>query len=357
MRALGALAFCVAIGCVLIAGEPAKEAQPGAKAEAVEPRPTSEKIPVILDTDIGSDIDDTWALIMALRCPRLDIKLITTTNGAAQARAALIAKLLTAAKRTDIPVGLGAGKGNAGYQTSWCKGFDLKSYPGKVLDDGVQAMVEAINNSPQPVTIIAIGPLETVAAALEKDPKIAAKAIFVGMEGSLGGKEYNVTCNVPAAQKVLAAPWRQTIITPLQSCGRATLSAEHMKKINAARRSDPLLEALIENWGRWISYGVAATNPSQWQPDKSSTLYDTVAVYLAMGDRQHAKMEELTIAVTDAGVMNKDPNGARMLVATEWKDLNGYLDLLVKIMTDRESAAGAAKPGADPATGGPVQGK
>ena len=37
------------------------------------------KTPVILDTDIGGDIDDTWALVMLLKSPELDPKLITTT--------------------------------------------------------------------------------------------------------------------------------------------------------------------------------------------------------------------------------------------------------------------------------------
>lgn len=38
----------------------------------------TEKIPVVLDTDLGSDIDDTWALAMLLRSPELDVKLILT---------------------------------------------------------------------------------------------------------------------------------------------------------------------------------------------------------------------------------------------------------------------------------------
>jgi len=40
----------------------------------------AKKIPVILDTDIGIDIDDTWALGLLLKCPELDVKLITTTS-------------------------------------------------------------------------------------------------------------------------------------------------------------------------------------------------------------------------------------------------------------------------------------
>ena len=38
-------------------------------------------IPVIVDTDIGHDVDDVWALAFLLRCPELDVKLITTTTG------------------------------------------------------------------------------------------------------------------------------------------------------------------------------------------------------------------------------------------------------------------------------------
>jgi len=40
----------------------------------------AKKILVILDTDIGIDIDDTWALGLLLKCPELDVKLITTTS-------------------------------------------------------------------------------------------------------------------------------------------------------------------------------------------------------------------------------------------------------------------------------------
>ena len=51
-------------------------------------------IPVIVDTDIGHDVDDVWALAFLLRCPELDVKLITTTTGDTLYRARLTAKLL-----------------------------------------------------------------------------------------------------------------------------------------------------------------------------------------------------------------------------------------------------------------------
>ena len=67
----------------------------------------AERIPVILDTDIGDDIDDTWALAMLLRSPQLDLKLVTTTYGKSEYRAKIIAKMLTVDNRTDVPVGVG----------------------------------------------------------------------------------------------------------------------------------------------------------------------------------------------------------------------------------------------------------
>ncbi|MBC8270504.1 MAG: nucleoside hydrolase, partial [Gammaproteobacteria bacterium] len=50
--------------------------------------------PVILDTDIGFDVDDVWALAFLLRCPELDIKLITTDTGDTHYSAKIVAKLL-----------------------------------------------------------------------------------------------------------------------------------------------------------------------------------------------------------------------------------------------------------------------
>lgn len=292
------------------------------------------KLPVILDTDIGDDIDDTWALVMLLKCPQLDVRLITTTYGKSVYRAKLIAKLLTVADRTDIPIGMGAGgRDGTGSQQPWVKDFDLAGYKGKVHEDGVQALIDAINASPTPMTIISIGPSNTVAAALERQPGIAAKANFVGMQGSVykgydGGKpapEYNVKCAVPAAQRVFSAPWRQAVITPLDTCGVITLSGERFHKLAVSQ--DSLVKALMENYRIW------ANND---KVDVSTTLFDTVAVYLALpGPKPLLKTEELQLKVTGEGMTVIDPAGAKMSVATEWKDLDGYRDLLMKILLSK----------------------
>src|SRR5712664_2618179 len=62
---------------------------------------------VIIDTDIGDDIDDAFALALALRSPELQIIGITTTFGDTETRAKLVDRFLTEADRPEIPVAAG----------------------------------------------------------------------------------------------------------------------------------------------------------------------------------------------------------------------------------------------------------
>jgi inosine-uridine nucleoside N-ribohydrolase len=242
------------------------------------------------------------------------------------------------AKRTDVAVGLGAGYKAAGtgeHQGAWVKDYNLAGYPGKVQTDGVGALIAAIDAAPQPITLISLGPSDTVAAALERKPDIAAKAFFVGMQGSLrkgyGGSdkaaaEYNVAANIAAAKKVLGAPWRKTTITPLDTCGLVNLSGRRFQTL--CESDDELVKALLENYRIWKKADKVS---------ESTILFDTVAVYLAYPEpKSLVVMEELPIAVTDKGFTAIDPAGAKMSVATAWKDLDGYRDLLVEVLLSNE---------------------
>src|SRR5437899_8047124 len=74
---------------------------------AQAPQTTSpEKI--IIDTDIGDDIDDAFAVALALRSPELQILGITTTFGDTETRAKLLDRFLAEVGRPDIPVAAGA---------------------------------------------------------------------------------------------------------------------------------------------------------------------------------------------------------------------------------------------------------
>ncbi len=280
------------------------------------------RIPVILDTDIGDDIDDTWALGLLLKCPEFDVKLVLGDHGKPLYRAKLIAQFLERAGRADIPIGIGLDTRmhGDGRQSEWVADYSLNRYPGKIYPDGVQALIDIILASPEPVTLIAIGPLPNVAAALAREPRIAHKARLVGMHGSVrrgyGNSpqphaEYNVKEDVAACQRVLSAPWDITL-TPLDTCGLIHLTGANYARVLQAR--DPICQAIIENYRLWLAADQKALAES-----RSSTLFDTVAVYLALEDRL-CVMEELGIRVTDDGFTVIDPRAKKMRVATAWKD-------------------------------------
>ena len=295
---------------------------------------TPAPIPVILDTDIGDDIDDTWALALLLKSPELDLKLVVGDYGESQYRARLLGKLLERAGRTNVPVGVGLDISPIGEsrQAAWIKDYDLKSYPGKVLTNGVQAIIDTIMNSPQPVTLICIGPAPNIAEALKREPRIAQNARFVGMDGSvrLGYgtakpcAEWNVKCDPKALQAVFAAPWDITI-TPLDTCGLVTLAGEKYARVRDA--TDRNVADLIANYRVWVANQPALA--ADMADHHSTTLFDTVAVYLAIGPDQCA-MEQLNLRVTDDGFTVIDPQARSVNVAGHWKDLGAYEDFLVE---------------------------
>ena len=296
-------------------------------------RPSRRPIPVILDTDIGDDIDDTWALGFLLNSPELELKLAVGDYGKNQYRAKLLAKFLQTVGRSDVAVGIGLDlePHGVGGQAAWVKDYDLKSYPGRVHTDGVQAMIDAIMQAKGPVTVIAIGPLPNVAAALEREPRIARRARFVGMYGSVrigyngsptAAAEWNVKANPQACQKVFTAPWEMTI-TPLDTCGLVTLDGDRYRRIRDAQ--SPVAAAIIENYRLWSK----SQDPKNDVAEKrSSVLFDTVGVYLALSQKL-CRMEKLGIRVTNEGMTVIDNQAKRISAATGWNTLDGFRDLLV----------------------------
>lgn len=292
------------------------------------------KIPVILDTDIGDDIDDTWAVALMLNSPELDVKLIVTDFGNTPGRAKIVAKYLEVCGRTDIPVGIGIKQSDKiVHQAKWADDYDLDKYPGKIYYDGVGAIIDTIMQSEEPVTLIAIGPMPNIAAALERKPAIAKRARFIGMQGSIykgyGGSEkvcaeYNVKADPKSCRKAFTAPWDITI-TPLDTCGLVRLTGEKYRKVYESAL--PGTRALIENYKVWCQAG----DPEQYR-EASSTLFDTAAVYLAISE-DLLNIEKLGVRVTDDGFTVIDETAKKIRCATSWKDLAAFEDFLVNRLT------------------------
>jgi inosine-uridine nucleoside N-ribohydrolase len=298
------------------------------------------RIAVILDTDIGDDIDDTWALGLLLKSPELDLKLVVGDYGRAPYRARLLARFLERAGRSDVPVGVGLDiePRGEGRQAAWVKDYDLKKYPGKVCADGVQGLIDTIMQSTQPVTLIGIGPMPNIAEALKREPRIAQHARFVGMQGSVrvgyGGKktpepEWNVKANAKACQAAFTAPWNITI-TPLDTCGLVTLSGEKYGRVRDSQ--DHIAADIIANYRLWAA--ADPKSPANLADERSSTLFDTVAIYLAIRQDLCA-MEKLGIRVTDDGFTVIDQQAKQINVATSWRDLGGFEDWIVERLTGK----------------------
>ena len=326
-------------------------ATPALCASGKKPRsPRKGKIRVIFDTDICDDIDDTWALALLLQSSEFDVKLITTAVGNTESKAKTVAKFLETVGRTDIPIGIGVQHRKGSHrQDAWAKDYKLSSYPGTIHKDGVQALIDTVMKSPGPIKVIAVGPLPNIAAALEREPRIAKKAEFVGMHGSIrrgynGGPrpsaEYNVRAYAKEAQKVFTAPWKMTI-TPLDTCGIVHLIDGKYQKV--LKRNSELTRALMENYRAWyeqpiknkqkdISEAELKKKVDQKCNSSSTTLFDTVGIYLGMTGKL-VKMEKLRIKVTDDGYTRIDDSGKIINCATEWKDLGAFEDFLVDRLT------------------------
>ncbi|MBN2713474.1 MAG: nucleoside hydrolase [Planctomycetes bacterium] len=302
---------------------------------------TAIPIPVILDTDIGGDIDDTWALAMLLKSPELDVKLVVSDTGDTEYRARIIAKLHEVARRTDIPVGIGKrfeSDGPREKQAAWVRDYSLASYPGTVYEDGVQAIIDTIMNSPEPVTIICIGPMPNLLEALQREPGIAQKAHFVGMLGSfhkhhqtnqnnrkfLDGAipEWNVIKDIAAAKAVFTAPWLSLTITPTDTCGNIMFEGERYQRLRDS--DDKVMKAVMDNYRIW-----SPCNEGNNPETHSSVLFDTVAVYLAF-TTEFIEMQTHGVRIDDEGYTRIDPEAQKVNVAMNWTDLEAYYDFLEK---------------------------
>ncbi len=298
---------------------------------------SSTPVPVILDTDLGDDIDDTWALAALLASPEFDLKLITLAFDDTPKKTALVAKILQAMGRTDIPLGTGVKTSNKPInQSAWLGDYALSSYPGKIHEDGVQALIAAIHASTVPVTICVIGPQTNIKAALERDPSIAKKARIVSMAGSVRvgyegapqpAPEWNVVADIAAARAVFVAPWEITY-APLDACGQIRLKGDPFRAVTTSET--PLAKTVTANYDMW-------SNRKQYPGDSSSTLFDTLAVYLLAQDLL-CTMETVKLSIDDKGCTREDEKQGRPVrCAMKLKDPAAFGQWLVNKVT------GAAK--------------
>jgi purine nucleosidase len=173
---------------------------------------------VIIDTDIGDDIDDAFALALAVKSPELQILGVTTTFGDTEARARIADRFLGEVGRADIPVmaGLPTVTTSRMQQAGYASGGTFeKAAHGSAVD----FLLEQIKKYPGEVTLVAIGPLMNVGMAIDRDAGTFRKLKRVVMmggsvrrgDGDLGytppvapEPEWNIVNDIASAQKLFA---------------------------------------------------------------------------------------------------------------------------------------------------------
>jgi purine nucleosidase len=178
-----------------------------------------DRVPVLLDTDIGSDIDDAVALAYLLAEPRCELLGITTVTGDTAKRATLAQVLCDAAGRSDIPIHRGTASTLTGPGQPLVPQYEVVSQlPHRVRpnDTVVQFMRETILGRPAEVVLLSIGPMTNISRLFALHPDIPGRLrAWVAMSGFFadpaGKGSWNVTCDPASAAIALATPVPRSI--------------------------------------------------------------------------------------------------------------------------------------------------
>ena len=281
---------------------------------------------VIIDTDIGDDIDDAFAL--ALRSPELKILGVTTAFGNTELRARLVDRYLGAVGRSDIPVNAGVATKTDNVMT---QAAYAKQAPERKHLDGVDFLLKQIRTHPGQITLIAIGPLFNVQAAIERDPTVFKKlkrvvimggSVYRGYDDAkTGGRrppdaEWNINRD-PAGAKALLAAGVPVFMMPLDST-QVHLETKDREQIFS--HGSALTDQVTLLYHEWVA-------GTEWH-SSTPTLFDPVAVTNAFRpDLCPAK--PMHIDVDDKGFTRPGEGTPNAEVCLQ-SDEKGFVELLLK---------------------------
>jgi len=217
----------------------------------------AEKIKIIIDTDIGDDIDDALAILLAVNSPELETLGITTVFGDVETRSQIAHKLLNKYGYNDIPVAAGreyplkdsfyegAGSGGCSQKEA------VKHYPVTFSPHGKTAIFlkEQLEAYPDQINILTIGALSNIAEFVKMFPESAHKVkCIISNAGYLPPKcykeaEFNIKYDIEAAQIIADSgiPWK---LIGVDCCRNVALGPDEMAKM--ASQFEPSTEFLMQ---------------------------------------------------------------------------------------------------------------
>jgi inosine-uridine nucleoside N-ribohydrolase len=278
------------------------------------------KVPVLIDTDVGDEMDDAFALALALVSPELEVCGVTTVAGDARRRALITCRLLQEAGGENVPVAVGGAAPAAPIPPGQ---FRYASLPGlrkqPVKESAVEFLYARLKARPGELTLVALGPLTNVAELFRRHPDckpwvkrlvVMGGSVRVGYNGKPPPEpEWNVKSDVKAAQAVFGAGV-PLLVVPVDAAVGLKLDAALRRRVFAART--PLTDQLQ------VLYRLS-TRPTP-------TLFDPLAVALCFGERW-CKVEEMRLEVDDKGLTRVAPGKANARVATSLRR-EDFLDWL-----------------------------
>jgi len=252
-----------------------------------------DKTKIIIDTDIGDDIDDALAIAFALESPELEIIGITTVFKNVVARAKIASRMLKLAGREDIPVFTGIGSpiiNKVNEAEIPCQYSEEEDGSEDGFSEGaIDFIIDTVMSSDSDITLVPIGPLTNIAIAILKEPKLKSKVKEIVMMGGCyynHCNEWNIICDPEAARVVFESG------IPIKAVGldvtfKCTLTDKEVERIkNQPKQSAIYLPELIKRW--------------RGGTDKCPMLHDPLAI-CAIFDDKILEMQQEDIVVETNG--------------------------------------------------------
>lgn len=243
--------------------------RPDTSALSTEESPA---LDVVIDTDIGTDVDDAYAVLLAFSSPELNVRGLTIVHGDVGLRAKIAAKLLKLAGRADITLALGERSpmrpdrpitwlGHEGRGLDFSDVEDLT--PAK--EHGAGFIARTADEHAGGVTLITIGPLTNAGVLVRDFPREASKlrgivamaSTFNGFGSESAGREHNASVD-PEAMELVFQSGVPTLIVGLNVTLQTALNRSHLAQIGASGTSlSRLMVYMTEEWLRVIDRDVA----------------------------------------------------------------------------------------------------
>jgi purine nucleosidase len=252
---------------------------------------------VVLDTDIGSDVDDALALGMLLGSPEADLVGVTTVYGDTALRAQL-ARRLIGLTGADVPCCAGAQETLTGRPVWWA-GHEGALFTGLESEQvaprpGADFLVDAARRAGD-LEVIAIGPLTNIAAAIKAGAEFRHLTVMGG-NFTADEPEHNFRSDPEAARIVFASGVPATVCG-LEITTQVRITPAGLARIAAAGRLGAALAAEVDQY--WKFRGQQYNTPHDpvaaltlLRPD----LFETAAVDVAVSIEEPAGLSVATSA-------------------------------------------------------------